>query len=126
MPHKDGSAYHPVVCTVSLGSSLMLDIFSTKSDGTREVEPRYRVLQEPRSLLITAGEIYTDYMHGIAEVHEYRDLSRTTVANWDLLHDPEAIRDGELQRSTRTSLTYRDVIKVSKLGAKFGSLGKFK
>lgn len=124
MPHKDGPAYHPVVCTVSLGSSLTLEIFATKDDGTREAEPKHRILQEPRSLLITTGSLYTDYMHGISEVYEYTNLNQSTVANWDLLHGPDSIHEGKLQRATRTSLTYRDVIKVSKLGAKFGFLSK--
>jgi alkylated DNA repair protein alkB family protein 6 len=112
MPHKDGPAYHPVVCTVSLGSSLTLEIFATKDDGTREANTRYQILQEPRSLLITAGKLYTDYLHGISEVHGYTNLDQSTVANWALLRHPGAIHDGKLQRSTRTSLTYRDVIKV--------------
>ncbi|RDL40406.1 Calpain [Venustampulla echinocandica] len=124
MPHKDGAAYHPVVCTVSLGSSLVLDVYGTNEDGTRETEPRFRILQEPRSLLITTGELYTDYLHGIAEVHEDVNLGPDTVSNWDLLRSPELIVDGKLQRSTRTSLTYRDVKKVVKLGGKFAIFGK--
>jgi hypothetical protein len=32
--------------------------------------------------------------------------------------------DGQNQRSRRISLTYRDVVKVVKLGGKFGILGK--
>lgn len=118
MPHKDGPAYHPVVCTVSLGASLCLDIYGSKEDGAVEGEPRWRVLQEPRSLLITTGELYTDYLHGIAEVKEYVNLGPTTVCNWDLLRSPDEIVNGRIERQMRTSLTYRDVIKVSKLGAK--------
>lgn len=119
MPHKDGAAYHPVVCTVSLGSSLCLEIYGTKEDGTREPVPKFRILQEPRSLLITTGELYTDYLHGIAEIEQEVDLGHSSIANWDLLRSPEKFKEGMYQRSTRTSLTYRDVIKVSKLGAKF-------
>lgn len=124
MPHKDGSAYHPVVCTVSLGSTLVLDIYATNEDGTRETDPRFRILQEPRSLLITTDELYTDYLHGIAEVHEDVNLGPDTVSNWDLLRSPYSIVDGRNQRSTRTSLTYRDVKKVVKLGGKFAMFGK--
>jgi len=123
MPHKDGAAYHPVVCTVSLGSSLCLDIYGTKEDGTIEDRTKWKILQEPRSLLITTGEIYTGYLHGIAEVAEEVDLGPTTVSNWDLLRSQDEIRDGRFERSPRTSLTYRDVIKVSKIGAKFGMFG---
>jgi len=124
MPHKDGAAYHPVVCTISLGGSLCLDIYGNKEDGTIESAPRWKILQEPRSLLITSGELYTDYLHGIAEVKEEINLSPTTVANWELLGNPDDVVCGRLERKTRTSLTYRDVIQVSKLGTKFGLFGK--
>jgi alkylated DNA repair protein alkB family protein 6 len=124
MPHKDGSAYHPVVCTVSLGASLCLDLYATKEDGMRETKPKWRIFQEPRSLLITTGELYTDFLHGIADATEEVDLRPTTIANWGLLSSPETIISGEYKRQTRTSLTYRDVLKVSKLGAKFGIFGK--
>ncbi|KAH7412375.1 alkylated DNA repair protein-like protein alkB 6 [Cadophora sp. MPI-SDFR-AT-0126] len=124
MPHKDGSAYHPVVCTVSLGSSLSLDLYGTNEDGTRETEPRWKVLQEPRSLLITTGELYTDFMHGIANVSEDVDLNPDTVCNWDLLRSPHDFKHGHNERKTRVSLTYRDVLKVSKLGGQLGIFGK--
>ncbi|KAE9379210.1 hypothetical protein N431DRAFT_325898 [Stipitochalara longipes BDJ] len=123
MPHKDGAAYHPVVCTVSLGSSLCLEIYGTKNEGTMENKSKWKILQEPRSLLITTGELYTDHLHGIAEVEEEPDLSPTTVSNWELLRSTDDVIDGQLKRLPRTSLTYRDVIKVSKLGAKFGIFG---
>ncbi|PQE16096.1 calpain protein [Rutstroemia sp. NJR-2017a WRK4] len=124
MPHKDGSAYHPVVCTVSLGASLCLEIYREREDGTREDEPCSRILQEPRSLLITSNELYTNYYHGIAEIEADVNLNSTTVANWDLLRSVDGIIDGQYKRDERVSLTYRDVIKVSKLGAKLGIFGK--
>ncbi len=124
MPHKDGSAYHPVVCTVSLGAPICLDIYATNKDGTRECDPKWRILQEPRSLLITTGELYTDFLHGIADITEDINLVPSTVANWDLLCSSELILNSQSERRTRTSLTYRDVLKVSKLGGKFGILGR--
>ena len=124
MPHKDGSAYHPVVCTVSLGSSLCLDIYITGEDGTTPSKPLWRILQEPRSILVTTGELYSDYLHGIAEVKEDINLGPQTVSNWALLRSPGEIRGGKIERKTRVSLTYRDVIKVSQLGAKLGIFGK--
>lgn len=122
MPHKDGSAYHPVVCTVSLGATLCLNIYQSKEDGALVPEPAYRILQEPRSLLISTDDIYTEYLHGIADTDEDVNLSAETVVNWDKLQNPQAFANGHNQRSTRTSLTYRDVLKVSKLG---NNLGKF-
>ena len=124
MPHKDGAAYHPVVCTISLGSSLCLDIYGSKENGTIESEPRWKILQEPRSLLITTDSLYTDYLHGIAEIKEDANLNPTTVSNWNLLRSPDEFVNGRFERQTRTSLTYRDVIKVSKLGSKFAMLSK--
>lgn len=120
MPHKDGSAYHPVVCTVSLGGSLCLNIYKSKDDGALNPEPTYRILQEPRSLLISTDDIYTEYLHGIADVEEDVDLG--SVVNWEMLRAPEAFANGHNQRSTRTSLTYRDVLKVSQLGNNIGKL----
>jgi alkylated DNA repair protein alkB homolog 6 len=121
LPHKDGPAYHPVVCTVSLGGSLCLNIYESKDDGTLKPEPRYRILQEPGSLLITTKNLYTDYLHGIGDVHEDTGLSSDTVANWGLLRSPANFESGRNTRQTRTSLTYRDVMQVSRLGLKLGS-----
>jgi alkylated DNA repair protein alkB family protein 6 len=166
MAHKDGPAYYPVVCTVSLGAPLCLDIYETKEDGTIEAEPTWRIFQvskllcscilempshdprsisplktltvtfwikcglnffdvkEPRSLLITTGALYTDYLHGIAEITEDVNLDPNTVSNWDLLRSPDSIRTGRSERQSRTSLTYRDVLRVSRLGGKLAMFGK--
>lgn len=124
MPHKDGGAYHPVVCTVSLGSSLCLNLYKSKEDGAIDPEPVWRILQEPRSLLITTEELYTDYLHGIEPISVDLDLSEETVANWSLLRSSSAFQGGKNSRETRTSLTYRDVLRVSKLGSKLGSVFK--
>ena len=122
MPHKDGSAYYPVVCTVSLGSSLCLNLYKNKEDGALDPEPVWRILQEPRSLLITTSDLYSEYLHGIEPIATDVDISKQTIANWDLLRAPSLYRDGLHQRQTRTSLTYRDVLKVSKLGNKLGPM----
>jgi len=74
--------------------------------------------------LITTDEIYNDYLHGIADITADVDLGPDTVANWSLLGDPDKITNGQSKRGIRTSLTYRDVLKVSKLGTKFGIFGK--
>ncbi|KAJ6780729.1 hypothetical protein PWT90_04292 [Aphanocladium album] len=122
MPHKasDGAAYWPVVCTVSLGASLCLNLHRSKEDGALDPTPAWRILQEPRSLLITTETLYTDYLHGIADIEEDVDLSADTVANWSLLREPAAFADGQNVRQTRTSLTYRDVLRVSKAANKIG------
>lgn len=148
MPHEDGGAYAPVVATVSLGGTLCLDIVhkatvvedpntgdnSTESgdnDVGLEDNIKYtiptRILQEPCSLLITTGIAYQDYMHGIASIEVDENLSSETVANWGLLAEPNVFEDlgGKNLRGTRTSLTYRDVLKVSSAASKvFGGLQK--
>lgn len=123
MPHEDGAAYHPVVATVSLSGSLVLDITEKPSgDDVGEVSDRkvWRIFQEPRSLLVTTGSAYTDTLHGIADVTQDVDLSAGTVANWDLLDDQKVVEanGGCNKRETRISLTYRDVKKVSNIGSK--------
>ena len=107
-----------MVCTVSLGASLCLNIYKNKEDGALDSEPAWRILQEPRSLLITTADLYTEYLHGIADVEADLGLSSETVVNWDLLGLREEFKSGRNLRKTRTSLTYRDVLKVSKLGIK--------
>ena len=126
MPHEDGDAYYPVVATVSLGGSLVLDVTEKrKTDGDVATEDpkelkRWRILQEPRSLLLTTGSAYTDTLHGIAETTEDSNLGPGKVANWSLLGDREAIEanGGCNARTDRISLTYRDVKKVSNVGSK--------
>lgn len=117
MPHEDGPAYWPVVATVSLGGSLILDLYD-KKDGEAvgvDTKPRYRIFQEPGSLLITRGTAYDTLLHGIAGKHVDEDLWSSTVANWDLLGDQKIVESGTSERSVRISLTYRIVRKVSKI-----------
>ena len=131
MPHEDGSAYYPLVATVSLGAPIVLDLYpkdqssSEENDGgvTRRWQPQYRILQERRSLLVTRWKIYTDFLHGIADVHRDEALSPDTISNWDLLRDKDRYQRGWYDRETRISLTYRDVLKVSKLGNTMKFLG---
>ncbi|KAK0829035.1 hypothetical protein LTR73_004669 [Friedmanniomyces endolithicus] len=136
MPHEDGGAYYPVVATVSLGGSTVLEVSQKPTADSESAEtPRdpntraglktWRILQEPRSLLITCGSAYTETLHGIAEDIEDVDLSEHTVANWSLLGDTQHnfAQGGRSKRETRISLTLRDVKKVSRLGAKlFGKV----
>ena len=64
MPHEDGDAYWPVVCTVSLGAAMVYDAYP-KTKTTGQQEKKWRILQEPRSLLITTGEIYKTCLVGL-------------------------------------------------------------
>ncbi|KJZ74105.1 hypothetical protein HIM_06554 [Hirsutella minnesotensis 3608] len=120
-PPGDGAAYWPVVCTISLGGSLCLNLHRNNDDGILDPNPAWRILQEPRSLLIIAESLYTDYLHGIADITQDVDLSaQGNVANWPLLGDADMFAGGRSVRRTRTSLTYRDVLNVSTVGNKLG------
>ncbi|KAI7152770.1 hypothetical protein KC349_g8781 [Hortaea werneckii] len=153
MPHEDGAAYHPVVATVSLNGSLVLEITPktsssspaedhssspedpTSSSPTGEKTPNppprqtpWRILQEPRSLLLTTDPAYSTTLHGIPSVHADTHITSSTVANWDQLSSSTRERiaaDGDRNEraTTRISLTFRDVRKVSSLGMKvFGKV----
>lgn len=123
MPHEDGAAYHPLVATVSLGAPIVLDIYEknhqeahAECDRFHSRKPQFRILQERRSLLITRDLLYTDFLHGIAETTRDEDLGSHSICNWHLLREQDAFDAGWYERKTRTSLTYRDVLKVAKLG----------
>ena len=132
MPHEDGGAYFPTVATVSLGGAVVLDLYEKgrnrhgddddDGDGGRP-SPRFRILQERRSLLVTTGKLYTDFLHGIADSVRDEGLGPATVCNWDLLRERERYGSGWLERETRISLTYRDVIRVAKVGNAMKFLG---
>ena len=100
------------------------DILEQTTDSNYNIPAR--ILQEPRSLLITTGSAYTDLLHGIAAVEVDEDLNEGTVANWNLLADAHAIEQsgGRNERRTRVSLTYRDVLKVSKAAGKVFGMGR--
>lgn len=124
MPHEDGKAYASVVATVSLGATVCLsltpkpssDDIDKQEEGNEEMwRIPTRILQEPRSLLITTGTAYESLLHGVDAVEVDEGLNAETVANWDLLEDRASIEKagGRNVRGTRISLTYRDVLKVS-------------
>lgn len=123
MPHEDGAAYSPVVATISLGSSLILDLYDKPTDSVSSAaedagrsKPKFQILQESGSLLVTTGDAYISLLHGISPRKCDDDIGSQTVINWGLLGDRTAFESGTYCRDTRISLTYRDVIKVSKIG----------
>lgn len=129
MPHEDGGAYHPVVATVSLGGSVVLDVTEkprTDAEENGGDQKSWRILQEPRSLLVTTGSAYTETLHGIANVFMDEDLNEQSVANWSLLGDSATIaaNAGKNERLIRISLTFRDVKKVSNVGSRIFGRGK--
>ena len=114
MPHEDGPAYAPVVATVSLGSAVVLDVCEKGQGGKR-----WRVLQEGRSLLVTRGEAYRELLHGIESVEGDEGVEEG-LSNWELVGERERWERKQgrwVESGTRVSLTFRDVVKVSRLGA---------
>ena len=103
---------------MSLGSAAVLDVYAK---GGVQGGPKWRVLQERRSLLITRGEMYEAWLHGIAGVEVDERLAE--VANWGLIGKKENFAEGRSVRGTRVSLTFRDVLKVKTLGKGLSFLG---
>ena len=124
MPHEDGPAYAPITATVSLGSHTVLEIYKKNEMGEREARPSWRILQEPRSLLVTTGDMYAQTLHGISEVVVDENLTPDEIANWDLIEDKGAYQSGAAERGTRISLTLRDVTRVAKLGGAMKFMSK--
>ncbi|PSN68275.1 hypothetical protein BS50DRAFT_676173 [Corynespora cassiicola Philippines] len=126
MPHEDGGAYAPVVATVSLGGVVCLRVCAKTGDGDEGGEGEggggvklpARILQERGSLLVTTGEAYGGLLHGIEPVEVDEGLGEGTVANWGLLGDKGVFEGGSNERGVRVSLTYRDVLRVSKAAGK--------
>lgn len=118
MPHTDGPAYFPAVATVSLGSYTLLDLYDPKPSGGYEPEPVFSLFQEPRSLLITLGDAYTRYLHGIAERANDAPNDLARIANLEALSPAWRVccanASAPLSRSRRVSLTFRDIERVHK------------
>ncbi|KAL9016332.1 MAG: hypothetical protein Q9185_006315 [Variospora sp. 1 TL-2023] len=144
--HEDGGAYAPIVATVSLGAPVVLDVYAKKPNNKKKKEkpaggeeeeeeeeeeavaaalllrPGWRICQEPGSLLVSTGEMYEGCLHGIGavEVDEGLHGGEGGVANWDMLRQEWRERfegeGGRWVRGTRVSLTFRDVVRVKKLG----------
>ena len=108
-------------------------------EGVRVGAQKWRILQEPRSLLISVGEVYEGCLHGIEGVDVDEGLGPWVgkvgdgeevggegmgVCNWELLGDQGLYAGGSKERGTRISLTFRDVIRVKKIGKALGGLMK--
>lgn len=148
MPHTDGPLFHPVICTISCGSHTVLQFhensmfiddnrmdssintttnnttittISTNETNSNQYENRKLICQlviEPRSLLILKHDMYTNYLHSIAD-----KTNDTITTNWANLEQCDALkkRVGEtIERNRRISLTIRHVPKTSKIHLRLG------
>ncbi|EDW87947.1 alpha-ketoglutarate-dependent dioxygenase alkB homolog 6 [Drosophila yakuba] len=130
LPHTDGPLFHPIISTISTGAHTVLE-FAKREDTTASGEAeagedqppqlprevRFKLLLEPRSLLILKDTLYSDYLHAISETNE--DVLCDRICNYDLCENTYKIGDHLVRRSPRISLTIRNVPKTSKMKLKF-------
>ncbi len=69
MAHKDGPAYFPYVCILSLHQGLILNIYDSLEDASSK-NYMARFYLEPRSLFIFTEDHYKEHFHGIEETIE--------------------------------------------------------
>lgn len=137
-PHEDGPSYHPVVATISLGSHTAFNYYRYKGNDSvngdpeamgRGVEPAplLTLILEPRSVVVTTGDLYKKHLHGIDEVIAdtlvgdgfllLPDGSRSLIVNRHMIQDKSIAgvveSGGTIKRTARYSLTCRDVEKVA-------------
>ncbi|KAJ3164675.1 Alpha-ketoglutarate-dependent dioxygenase alkB 6 [Geranomyces variabilis] len=143
--HRDGPAFHPVVATVSLGGTGVLELERVaQQDGDAESshEPPpslilspCSVLLEPGSLLVLSGEAYEDWTHSIPAREEdcgpFANVSAALDDDGSGDKDEDGVWHQRRRReATRVSLTFRRVAGevgrdaaadvLSKIKGKFG------
>ncbi|KAH8249076.1 hypothetical protein KR032_005671, partial [Drosophila birchii] len=120
LPHTDGPLFYPIISTISCGSHTVLEFAKRETEEDQQTAPRevlFKLLLEPRSLLILKDTLYSDYLHSIAENNE--DVLCDRISNYDLCENTYKIGDHLVRRSPRISLTIRNVPKTSKMKLKF-------
>ncbi|TMW48579.1 hypothetical protein DOY81_006334 [Sarcophaga bullata] len=133
MPHTDGPLFYPTISTISCGSHTVLefskrekvldeenielterDIETMDMSVTRNV--LFKLILEPRSLLILKDSLYNDYLHSISEIDQ--DILCDRICNYENCETSYKMGDC-LKRGTRISLTIRNVPKTTKMKLKF-------
>ncbi|XP_030383879.1 alpha-ketoglutarate-dependent dioxygenase alkB homolog 6 [Scaptodrosophila lebanonensis] len=134
LPHTDGPLFFPIISTISCGAHTVLEFAKRENanpdagqtaatatvPGGDNAPPRkviFKLLLEPRSLLILKDTLYSDYLHSISEVNE--DTLCDRICNYDLCENTYKIGDHLARRAPRISLTIRNVPKTSKMKLKF-------
>lgn len=108
MPHTDGPLFYPTIATISCSSHTVLEFL--ENNESRKV--LCKVLLEPLSLVIVKDDLYSKYLHSISE--KKLDTLAEDCVNLPLCGTKRNIGD-VLERSTRVSLTIRNVPKVLKI-----------
>eukprot|EP00127_Corallochytrium_limacisporum_P001947 Clim_evm102s88 gene=Clim_evmTU102s88 len=110
LPHEDGPIFSPTICTISLGSSTVIEYVrkSASMDGhVVGTKDWCALLLEPRSLVIVMGEAYTTCLHGIRPLE--RDQMDSRISNLSMT---DAKSGDVLERKTRISMTIRHAPKT--------------
>ena len=124
-PHLDGSLFYPTIATISLGSHTVLNFYEPLSDqemsdgccSSLEDRLRFKIYVPRRSLILIQDQMFHHYLHGIEEIKE-------DSCDSNLIVPPQIdIKDVQLKRETRVSLTIRHVPNTKKIKNLFG--GKF-
>lgn len=111
LSHFDGPLFFPTITTLSIGSHTVLEFNKPPKDDNYQLQTDFKLLVDTRSLLVLKDDLYTSFMHSIREI-ESDDLSDELIKNC-------TNSSGLLERSTRYSLTIRNVPNTSKLKLKF-------
>ncbi|EDW63936.1 alpha-ketoglutarate-dependent dioxygenase alkB homolog 6 isoform X1 [Drosophila virilis] len=117
LPHTDGPLFYPIISTISCGAHTVLEFTKRETTGEAAGEVLFKLLLEPRSLLILKDTLYSDYMHAISEINE--DTLCDRICNYNLCENTYKIGDHLVRRAPRISLTIRNVPKTSKMKLKF-------
>lgn len=124
LPHLDGPLFYPTISTLSVGSHTVLEFSqSTDKDEMENLTapvPVFKLLLEPRSLLILKNSLYSSYMHSISEIL-VDNLDDKLLKNLSKCHYDVNVPNNLKTRTMRYSLTIRHVPKATtKLKLKFG------
>ncbi|KAJ3557361.1 hypothetical protein NP233_g11761 [Leucocoprinus birnbaumii] len=112
-PHEDGPKYFPVVATISLGSHTVFNYYRYKKGSTEiednkekviDKEPVLSMLLEPRSLVVSYGDMYTSYLHGIEPIEEDFILSPDRAPDFPATENLSSIPRGAISVANWESL----------------------
>ncbi|KAF2344895.1 Anticodon-binding [Trinorchestia longiramus] len=89
MAHEDGPMFYPTVCTVTLGSHALLNLYRRVHGGDphpQNLNQRFlgSLLLEPRSLLVLQERAYTSCLHDISAGALLDVVNHSRVLNWRL------------------------------------------
>ena len=108
LAHKDGPVFFPTVATLSLGDPCILRYHRPNPKGGTEAAACMSLVLEPRSLVVTTGVMYTEFLHSIAQVGVGGEGGGEEVTDTSCRNAPPGtvvVREG----GTRVSCTIRRV-----------------